>query len=170
MKITIGSISFDILLFLRLCLPAAVFIGLCTGILLAFQQVLLLLDQIAPGFIGWAWLSLLILYIILGVAFTYFVARLLRRSLGSEERRIRRRMALLSGFPFYVICLLCLIVGLLAGLLYPDSPDICGSIEFASLFGFVCFALVSCSYLLLLRFFSFNPAKRVEQESSSSHR
>lgn len=32
MKITIGPISLDILLIFRLCLPAAVFIGLCTVI------------------------------------------------------------------------------------------------------------------------------------------
>lgn len=154
MKITIGPISLDILLFLRLFLPATVFIGLCIGILLAFQQVLLLLDQIAPGFIEAAWLLLLILYITLGVAFTRFVARLLRRSsFGSEERRVQRRMALLSGFPFYALCLLFLMAGLLAGLLYPDAPDVCGSIVVGCILGFLCFGLVSCSYLLLLRFF-----------------
>src|SRR5690349_318540 len=77
MKIILGSISSAILLFLRLCLPAAVFIGLCAGIFVAFQQVLLMLDQIAPGFSGVAWLSLLVLYIILGIAFTYLMARFL---------------------------------------------------------------------------------------------
>ena len=153
MKITIGPISLDILLFVRLWLPAIVFVGLCMGTLLPFQQVLLLLDQIAPGLIGAAWLSLLIFYIILGVAFTRFVAYLLRSSFGSEERRVRRRMALLSGLPFYSLCLLCLMATLSAGVLYTDSPDVCGSIAVAGAFGFVCFGLVSGSYLLLLRFF-----------------
>jgi hypothetical protein len=150
MKITIGPISLDILLFLRLCLPATVFIGLCMGILLAFNPVLLLLDQIAPGFIGAAWLSLLIFYIILGVAFTYFAARLLRGFFGSEELRVQRRMAILSGLPFYALCLLCLMATIVC-ILFPDMVS--GLTAFASEAGFLGFALVSCSYLLLLRFF-----------------
>ena len=150
MKITLGSLSLDVLLFLCLCLPATVFIGLCTGIILAFDSVLLMLDQIAPGFIDGAWLSLLILYIVLGVAFTYFVARLLRRSFGSEERRVQRRMAILSGFPFYALCLLCLMM-IIYYSLFPDA--VTGLAAFASVAGFLGFALVSCSYLLLLRFF-----------------
>jgi hypothetical protein len=150
MKITIGPISLDILLFLRLCLPATVFIGLCTGILLAFNPVLLMLDQIAPGFIGGAWLLLLIFYILLGVAFTHFAARLLRGSFGSEEWHVQRRMATLSGFPFYALSLLCLMATLVC-FLFPDTVN--GPTAFASEVGFVGFALVSCSYLLLLRFF-----------------
>src|SRR5438132_717551 len=113
MKITIGPISLDLRLFFRLWLPATVFIGLCTGIFVAFDAVLLLIDQIAPPswldlLIGTAWLLLLIFYILLGVAFTRFVARLLRRSFGLEELRVQRRMVALSGFPFYVLCLLFL--------------------------------------------------------------
>jgi hypothetical protein len=150
MKITIGPISLDIMLFLRLCLPTIVFIGLCTGILLAFNPVLLLLDQIAPGFIGAAWLLLLILYIILGVAFTYFAARLLRGSFASEELRVQRRMASLSGLPFYALCLLCLMSTIVC-ILFPDMVS--GPTAFASEAGFVGFALVSCGYLLLVRFF-----------------
>lgn len=155
MKITIGSISLDILLFLRLCLPATVFIGLCTGILLAFDPVLLLLDQLTPRswlelVIGTAWLLLLILYIILGVAFTHFAARLLRGSFGSEEWHVQRRMAALSGFPFYALCLLGL-MATIACILFPDMVN--GVTAFASEVCFLGFALVSCSYLLLLRFF-----------------
>jgi hypothetical protein len=150
MKITLGPLSLDILLFLRLCLPATVFIGLCTGILLAFNPVLLMLDQIAPGFIGGAWLLLLIFYIVLGVAFTRFAARLLRGSFGSEEWRVQRRMATLSGLPFYALCLLCLMATLVC-FLFPDMVN--GPTVFASEVGFLGFALVSCSYLLLLRFF-----------------
>jgi hypothetical protein len=155
MKITLGPISLDILLFLRLCLPATVFIALCTGILLAFNPVLQILDQIAPPgwlwpLIGTAWLLLLILYIILGVAFTHFAARLLRGSFGSEEWRVQRRMATLSGLPFYALCLLCLMATLVC-FLFPDMVN--GPTVFASEVGFLGFALVSCSYLLLLRFF-----------------
>jgi|SRR5579884_2560307 len=150
MKITIGSISLDILLLLRLFLPATVFIGLCMGILLAFNLVLLLLDQIAPGFIGAAWLLLLIVYIVLGVAFTYLIARLLRSSFESEEARVQRRRVILSGLPFYVLSLLCL-VSTIRCILFPDMVS--GLAAFVSEAGFVGFALVSCSYLLLLRFF-----------------
>lgn len=155
MKITIGPISLDILLFFRLWWPAVVFTELCMGIFSAFISCLgtITLTYNAPLFVGGAWLSLLLLYTILGIAFTYFVARRIRDAFGSEERRIQRRMALLSGFPFYTLCLICLMTGLLAGLFYPDSPDICGSIVFASLLGFLGFGLVSCSYWLLLRFF-----------------
>jgi hypothetical protein len=62
MNITIGKFSFDVLLLIRLWLPAIVFIGLCTGIFIAFDSLLLLLDQIAPGLIPVAWLSLFVLY------------------------------------------------------------------------------------------------------------
>ena len=51
MKITKEQIISFVLLLLRLCWPAAVFIGVCTGMILAFDSVLLLLDQIAPWFI-----------------------------------------------------------------------------------------------------------------------
>lgn len=155
MKITIGPLSLDILLFIRLCLPAAVFVGLCMGILLAFNPILLLIDQITPRswqelLIGTAWLLLLILYIILGVAFTHFAAHILRGSFGSEELRVQRRMATLSGFPFYALCLLGL-MATIACFLFPDMVN--GVTVFASEVGFLGFALVSCSYLLLLRFF-----------------
>jgi hypothetical protein len=150
MKITVGPITLDIFLFLRLCLPATLFIGLCTGILLPFNLVLRLIDQIAPDFIGGAWLALLILYIILGVAFTYFSARLLRSSFGSEEGRVPKRMLILSGLSFYALCLLCLMSTLVC-ILFPDMVS--GLTAFVSEAGFVGFALVSCSYLLLLRFF-----------------
>ena len=133
MKLTIGPISLDILLLLRLCLPATVFIGLCTGILLAFNPVLLLIDQITPRsrqelLIGTAWLLLLILYIMLGVAFTHFAARLLRGSFGSEELRVQRRMATVSGFPFYALCLLCL-MAILACFLFPDMVTWCDCVR-----------------------------------------
>ena len=150
MKITIGPIYLDIRLFLRLCLPATVFIGLCTGIFVAFVAVLSMVDPIVSRFIGEAWLLLLIFYIILGVAFTCFVARLLRRSFGSEELRVQRRMAALSGSPFYVLCLLCFVTCIL-GLLYPDAMN--GAAIFTTTVGFVGLGLVSLSYLLLLRFF-----------------
>lgn len=161
MKITLGPISFDILLFLRLCLPATVFIGLCTGVLLAFNLILWMLDQIAPGFIGGAWLLLLIFYIILGVAFTRFAARHLRSSFESEEWRAQRRMAILSGSPFYALCLFCLI-STIDCILFPDT--VTGPTTFASMVGFVGFALVSCSYLLLLRFFLGRSAAIAHQE------
>jgi hypothetical protein len=161
MKITIGSISLDILLLLRLCLPVTVFIGLCTGIFLAFGAVLRMMDQIALHFIGEAWLLLLIFYIILGVAFIRFFAHLLRRSFGSEELRVQRRMAAWSGLPFYALCLLCFVMSIF-GILYPDAMDVVAI--YAYMVGFVGFGLVSLSYLLLFRFFLGRSAanKRIE--------
>jgi hypothetical protein len=155
MKITIGPISLDFLLFLRLWLPATVFIVLCLGIfLLAFHPVLLLLDQIARGFIGLAYLLLLILYIILGVAFTYFTTRLLRRSFASEEWRIQRRMVILSGIPFYALCLFLLALGM-GILLDPavQSMEMIGGVLALSLAGAPGFALISCGYVILALFF-----------------
>jgi len=154
MKILIGPITLDIGLFLRLCLPATVFIGLCTGILLAFNPVLLLIDRIASHawlwpLIGTAWLLLLILYIMLGIAFTHFVARRLRASFGSKEFRVQRRMALVSGLPFYAICLLCFAATLVC-VLFPDTVN--PLTAYISAAGFLGFALVSGGYLLLLRF------------------
>ena len=154
MKITIGPLSLDILLFFRLWLPATAFFGLCTGIFVAFDFVLLLIDQIAPPsrldlLIGTAWLLLLIFYILLGVAFTYFVAEFLRRSFGLEELRVQRRMAILSGVPFYSFCLLCL----WAFIACFCSPDVDPAAVYASGVGFLGFGLVSFGYLLLLRFF-----------------
>ncbi|MBA2391638.1 MAG: hypothetical protein H0V70_02695 [Ktedonobacteraceae bacterium] len=163
MKISIGPITLDIGLFLRLCLPATVFIGLCTGILLAFNPVLLLIDQIAPRawlwpLIGTAWLLLLILYIMLGIAFTHFVVRRLRASFGAEELRVQRRMALVSGLPFYAICLLCFIATL-ACILFPDTVNPLSL--YVSAAGFLGFALVSGSYLLLVRFLLSRSTTRV---------
>jgi hypothetical protein len=149
MKITIGPISLDIFLFFRLWLPPSVFIGLCAGIFVAFGAVLRMLDQIDLRFIGVAWLLLLIFYIIFGVAFTRFVARLLRRSFGLEELRVQRRMVVLSGFPFYALCLFFLMSSIVCIL----SPDVDVVALYASVAGFLGFGLVSCSYLLLLRFF-----------------
>lgn len=154
MKITMGPISLDIRLFFRLWLPATVFIGLCTGIFLAFDAVLLLLDQIAPSFMrnGWnvllMWLLLLIFYIILGAAFTRFFAHLFRRSFGLEELHVQRRRAILSGLPFYVFGLFCLWVTI-TSILSDGSPVA----TYAGGIGFLAISLFSCSYLLLLRFF-----------------
>ncbi len=154
MKLTLGPLAFDILLLLRLWLPAVVLIGLCTGILVSFDPVLLLIDQIAPPsqlglFIGIAWLSLLLFYILLGVAFTYFSARLHRRSFGSEEWRVQRRMVILSGVPSYAFCLLCLFLTLI-GIFSPNANSV-GVYAFG--IGFLVSGLFSCSYLLLIRFF-----------------
>jgi hypothetical protein len=154
MKITVGPISLDLLLFLRLWWPATVFIVLCTGILLPFNLVLQMLDQIAPSFIGGAWLLLLIFYILLGVAFTHFAARLLRRSFGSEEWRLQRRKVILSGFPFYALCLFFLTAGIVI-ILTPDvnSIEMIGAVLAFSLAGAIGFALISCGYVLLALFF-----------------
>jgi hypothetical protein len=149
MKITKEQIISFVLLLLRLCWPATVFIGLCTGMFLAFNPVLLWLDQIAPWFIGWAWLSLLIIYIILGITFILFSAHRLRSLYGSKTGRIQGRMAILSGLPFYTVCLLFFVTGVLS----INDPNEGGAAAFfgaAGLFGFI---LISLSYLLLL--FSF---------------
>jgi hypothetical protein len=166
LKITIGPISLDILLFIRLWLPTIVFIGVCIGIILAFNPVLLLIDQIAPPawldpLIGTAWLLLLILYIMLGVAFTRFSARLLRGSFGTKELRIQRRMALLSGLPFYLLCWPGL-MGIILCIFFPDMMNPMSA--FVSVAGFVGFALVSGSYLLLLRFFLVRSTTTAHQE------
>jgi uncharacterized membrane protein len=167
MKITIGPLSLDILLFLRLWLPAIVFFGLCTGIFVAFDSVLFLIDQFAPRswlwpLIGTAWLLLLIFYIILGVAFTRFNARHLRRSFGLDELRVQRRMAILSGFPFYAFCLLCLLVTIDC---FRSLDTVEPAALYASVIGFFGFALVSCSYLLLLRFFLSRSTAIAHQEN-----
>jgi hypothetical protein len=62
-------------------------------------------------------------------------------------------MAALSGLPFYVVCLLFLMTGIIFSFFYPDSPDVCTSIVFASIVGFLGFGLVSFSYSILIRFF-----------------
>jgi len=154
MKITLGPLSFDIFLLIRLCWPAVVFVGLCGGILLAFDPVLLMIDQFAPAawqwpLIGIAWLSLLILYIILGVVFTHLVARLIRRSFGTEALRVQRRMATLSGLPFYALCLFGLLVAIFC-FLFPDMVNALTGFIYEVCF--VVFALVSCCYFFLLRF------------------
>src|ERR1700730_6890196 len=107
MKITIRQIFLGVRLFIRLCLPATVFIGVCTGIFIAFISFLQFLSSITRDyrFIGEAWLLLFIFYIIFGVAFISFNARLIHRSFGSEELRVQRRMAVLSGLPFCGLCL-----------------------------------------------------------------
>lgn len=154
MKIRVGPISF-VLLLLRLWWPATAFIGLCAGMLLPFNLVLHMLDYIiAPRFIGVAWLLLLIVYILLGVAFTYIAARLLRRSFGSEEWRIQRRMAILSGFPFYALCLFFLTVGIVI-ILDTDlhSVEMIGAALVFYLAGSILFALTSGSYVILTLFF-----------------
>jgi len=72
----------------RLCLPAIVFIGLCTGTLLVFGTILALVsEQITHDMVlnGLLWLSLLIFYIVFGIAFIRFNAHLIRRSFGSPS-------------------------------------------------------------------------------------
>ena len=155
MKITIGPFSLDILLLLRLWLPPIVFIGICAAIFfLPFDMLLLTLDQVAPNLISIAWLSLLLLYIIAGVAFTYFYARFFRVSFASEDTRGQRNMAVLSGLPFYALCFLFLLATMHC-MFFPD--DVTGLAAFVSVFGFVGFALISGAYLLLLRFFLRRP-------------
>jgi hypothetical protein len=148
MKIIVGLISF-IFLLLRLCWPAIVFIGLCMGMILAFDPLLLLLDQIAPWLILWAWLSLLIVYIILGVVLILFSSHWLRALYGSEAAHVQGRMAVLSGLPFYATCLLFLMMSIYCNL----DPNVGGGAAFVSVAGFFGFVLISCSYLFLLFLF-----------------
>lgn len=151
MKITVGPISLNLRLLLRLWLPAIVFIGLCTGLFVVFIAILPTIAQAAPRFLEGVWLLLFIIYIVSGVAFTRFIARLLRTSFGSEELRIQRRMAILSGVPFYAMSLLCLLAGIAVGLFFPDQLN--APTAFVGVAGCVGFALVSGGYLLLLRSF-----------------
>ncbi|GCE30228.1 hypothetical protein KDA_57120 [Dictyobacter alpinus] len=154
MKITIGPISLDLLLCLRLWWPAIVFIVSCAGVFLPFSLFLPVVDQIAPRFIGGVWFLLLIFYVILGVAFTYFAARLLRRSFGSEEWRVQKHMVILSGFPFYAFRLVLLVTGIYV-LLNPalSAVEMIGAVVAISFIGTVGFALISCSYVFLALFF-----------------
>ena len=148
MNITIGKFSFDILLLIRLWLPAIVFIGLCVGIFIAFDSLLLLLDQIAPGLILVAWLSLFVLYIVLGVTFTFIAARMVRRSFKSKELLVQRRIAYLSGLPLYVCGLLFLGASIRANFI----PDLPAAAVFASIVLFLLFCMASGGYLLMVRF------------------
>ena len=153
MEITIRQILLGVRLLIRLCLPATVFIGLCTGIFIAFIAFLPFLNNITRDvrFFGGAWLSLFIFYIIFGVAFIRFNARLIHNSFGSEELRVQRRMAALSGLPFYALCLLFLMTGIIFYSFYSDAPDVCASTVFISMVGFLGFGLVSFSYSILIR-------------------
>ena len=150
MKITLRQIFLGTRLFIRLCLPATVFIGLCTGIFIAFILFLQFLNTITRDdrFFGGAWLLLFIFYIIFGVALIRFNARLIHSSFGSEELRVQRRRAALSGLPFYVLCLLCLMMCILSILSSANAVTV-----YVTGFGFVVFSFASCGYLLLIRFF-----------------
>ncbi|HVU69265.1 MAG TPA: hypothetical protein VHD63_19190 [Ktedonobacteraceae bacterium] len=153
MKRTIGPFS---LLLLRLWLPPIAFIVLCTAFFfLPFHTLLLTLDDVAPNLIGSAWLSLLLLYIIAGITFISFYARFLRDSFASKDARGRKKMAVLSGLPFYALCFLFLLDLIYYLFLSPDdAPALAG---FVAVLGFVGFALISGAYLLLLRFFLRRP-------------
>lgn len=157
MKITLGPISFDILpllrfclLLFRVCLPATIFIVLCTLLFLGFFPVLYWLDDHALNLIGWAWLTLLLLYIVLGVAFTFFTARYLQRIFGSEPKAVRRAMALLSAAPFYAILTLFVLM-FIASIVDPVD---CAAGLFLAFVGTIGFGLICVAYLLLLRLFS----------------
>ena len=141
-------ISFGLML-ISVCWPVCVFIVLCTGMFLAFDYVLLWLDEVAPWFIGGAWLSLLVAYIALGIAFILFSARWLRHLYGSRTAQIQGRIAVLSGLPFYVVWLLFVVTSIYSMF----DPNIGGAAAFFSVAGFLGFALISFGYLLLLFFF-----------------
>jgi hypothetical protein len=145
MKLNRVQIVSNIWLLIRLCVPVTVFIVVCTGLLLPFDGLLLWLDQVAPNLIGLAWLSLLIIYIVGGVALIRLVAGLLRRFFGSEEVRVQERMVFLSGVPFYVSCLLFFLVGLFE--LF--DPNTGAGAAFFSLVGFFAFCLITVIYLYL---------------------
>jgi hypothetical protein len=151
MKITIGPFSLDLLLPFRLWLPSVMFIVMCVVVFLLHDMLLLKLDEVAHNLIGIAWLSLLLFYIIAGIAFIYFYARFFRASFASENARVQRIMAILSGLPLYAVWFLFLL-DLIYCLFVPDD-NVGGLAAFVSVVGFVGFALVSCAYLLLLRFF-----------------
>src|ERR1700704_6156011 len=151
MKINFEQILSNMRLLLRVCSPATVFIGLCLGIFMAFISLLstITLTQRDPLVVSGAWLLLLIFYIIFGVAFTRFAAGLIRRSFGSEEWRIQRRMISLSGLPFYAFCLLCLVTSVTAWF----DPDGNAPTVFVMGSGFLLLGFASSGYLLLMRLF-----------------
>jgi hypothetical protein len=139
-------ISFALLL-IRLCGPGTVFIGLCTFMIFAFDPVLLLLDQIAPWFIGGAWLSLLIIYILLGIAFIFFEARFLRKHFGHKKLPIQRFIVFLSGIPFYTVEILFILT-----FVYSNNPNISTAALFISAVGSLGFFIISCVYFFLTWF------------------
>ncbi|WP_126629576.1 hypothetical protein [Dictyobacter alpinus] len=142
-------------LLFRLWWPASVFIAMCTGLLLIFQQILFLIDHYKNfSLIGVAWLVLFIVYVILGVVFIRLFARHIRGLLEPLERRMRSLMIFLSGGPFYALCLLCIFSGIVAIL----DPNAGGGAVFFGLAGSVFFAMVSVAYLLLLHLFLRRPA------------
>jgi hypothetical protein len=150
LKLTFGQFSIDLNMLLRLFLPPILFICLCTGIFFVFFFLLLpLLDPILGVYqIGWAWLSLLILYIALGIAFTYFFIRFLRTSFKSAEPRTQKSMLVWSGLPFYGLCLFFLLMFVANMILNAEAPAL-----FADLVFFILFALTSLGHFLLTRLF-----------------
>ncbi len=146
MKIIIGPITFDILQIIRACLPATIFICFCVGIFLGSLEMIPDSGLNSIGIALAVWLGLLLVYIVLGVIFTYLTARFFHRSFGMEDQHVQTKIALVSGIPFYAVSLLGLI-----GTVYGYTS---GGASFTSLLAFIGFISISIGYLLLLRFFS----------------
>jgi hypothetical protein len=154
LKLAFGDSSIDLDTLLRLFLPPILFICLCSGIFFGFFFLLLpLLDPILGiNAIGWAWLSLLIIYIALGITFTYFFTRALRAHFRSLEPRAQKGMLTWSGLPFYTLCLLFLLMFVASMIFDANAITL-----FAYLVFFILFALTSIAYALLIRLFLHRP-------------
>lgn len=138
-----------VILLIYLWLPVVVFVSICGGIFLLFLFGLNVFEWIfasEPYLLASAWLLLLLLYIALGVIFTRFEARHIRRVFADLENHIQRRLIFLSGLPFYVLCILCAVGGFLS--------DNAASIFVVGVVGGLGFALTSLGYLILMHFFS----------------
>ena len=149
MNITLEQIYSATRLLLRIFLPATVFIILCTGIFVAFFTSLQLIpdSQKPPVPISIYWLGLLILFIVLGVAFSFFEARFLRKHFGHKELPTQRFVVLLSGIPFYTVGILFILT-----FVYSNGPTIPAAALFASAVGALGFFIISCVYFFLTWF------------------
>ena len=141
MKIMLRIVLESIRLFALVCLPVTVFLSLCTGIFIAFVFLHLFLFD---GALLW----LLIFYIIVEVAFTYFHARIIYKYFSSKKILVQRCIVALGGLSFYILCYY--FCGLLSSLqLLLDN------------FVFVVINTMSFSYLLLLWLFWRRFAKKL---------
>ena len=149
MNITLEQIYSATRLLLRIFLPATVFIILCTGIFVAFFTSLQLIpaSQKPPVPMSIYWLGLLILFIVLGVAFSFFEARFLRKHFGHKELPIQRFIVLLSGIPFYIVEILFILT-----FVYSNDPNIPAAALFVSAVGSLGFFIISCVYFFLTWF------------------
>lgn len=144
MNITLERIYSATLSLLRIFLPAIVFILLCTGIVVAFLTCLKLLpDSLKPPVpFSIDMLGLFILFLVLEAAFVFFEVRSLSKQFGHKELPIQRRIAFLSGIPFYTVEILFILT-----FVYSNDPNTPAAALFVSAAGSLAFFIMSCVYI-----------------------